>query len=544
MRFASFWIALAVLTVLTDHCVLAEDPLLQDTELLLDESGLSQPADDTGIGQMSGINGDQTETAIPGKEGVQVPDVWETPEGFPELDPRVSKLEERFDKLTKKLEASNAPKKTTYPTFKITGFTQLDSAWYWQSQKNIDTVGDAQDGTGFRRVRLAVQGKAAELTNYQLEVDFANAGRPSFFDTYVEQESLPYLGTVRAGHFLQPFSVDALTGFRNLPFLERSLPFLAFVPFRRTGIMAYSATEDEMMTWAYSLFRTGGYNNAPLGDSRFGTDFGDIGGYSFSTRVTRLMWFEDKGCSLFHIGAAFDFSQLGANDATGSGTSGNSGSPRPFYQARTTPEFGPLGYPENSSSFGSAVNGTPSFVDTGRYEANSFNMFGLETVYQQGPLTMQAEWMGTMVDSVAGPVFYNGAYGQIMYRLTGEHREYDKKFGALKNPIPNTDFIPVGRGPDRGIRGWGAWEVAARWSFVDLTNPSKLDGHYYNSATNTFTGSSHPGNGVLNDSTIGVTWFLNQHTKLQGNWICAMVDNEVKGFSTANLYVTRIQVDF
>lgn len=459
-------------------------------------------------------------------------------------DPRIQKLEDKIEKLSKKLDAANAPKKTTYPTFKVTGFTQLDTAWYNQTIKNQDTVGNAQDGTGFRRARLAIQGKAAEAMNYQLEVDFANAGRPSFFDTYMEQENLPYLGTVRAGHFLQPFSVDAMTGFRNLPFLERSLPFLAFVPFRRVGIMSSNLSEDEMTTWATSLFRTGGFNNAPLGDSRFATDFGDIGGYSLSTRATHLIWFEEKGCQLWQIGAAYDYSQLGANNAIGSGVVGNAGSPRPFYQARVTPEFGPLGLPENSSTFGSAVNGTPSFADTGRYEANNFQLFGLETVYQNGPLSMQAEWIGTAVDSVAGPVFYNGAYGEVMYRLTGEYREFDKKVGALKNPVPFEDFIPIGRGPDRGIRGWGAWEIAARWSFVDLTNPSKLNGHYYNTATNTFTGSNHPGNGTLNDSTVGVTWFLNQHAKIQANWICAMMDNQAKGFSTANLFVTRFQVDF
>lgn len=462
----------------------------------------------------------------------------------PGLVPRFSNLEERFDKLSKKLDASLVPKKTTYPNFKITGFTQLDSGWYSQSAQNIATVGNAQDGTGFRRARLAVQGKVAESTSYQMEVDFANAGRPSFFDNYVEQENLPYLGAIRAGHFLQPFSVDALSGFRNLPFLERSLPFLAFVPFRRDGIMAHDLSEDERTGWAYSVFRTGGYNNAPLGDSRFATDFGDVGGYSFSTRVTHLLMFEDDGKCLFQIGGSYDYSQLGANTAIGSGTPGNAGSPRPFYQARTGPEFGPLGLPENSSPFGSAVNGTPYFVDTGRYEANNFNLFGVELLYQNGPLSIQAEWMGTVVDSVVGPVFYNGAYGEIMYRLTGEARQYERKFGALKNPIPSTDFISFGRGPDRGIRGWGAWEIAYRWSFVDLTNPSKLDGHYYNSLTNTFTGSSHAGNGTLNDSTLGISWFLNAGTKIQSNWICSLLNNEAKGFSTANTFVGRIQVSF
>lgn len=542
MRIAFFFMVALTVTVLTGRNGLAEEPLVQDDSLLSESSEISQIAQQE-IGQASAVEGDAADDGQ-GEAGVLVPEVGESALGLPELDPRVSKLEERFDKLTKKLEAANAPKKTTYPTFKITGFTQLDTAFYSQTLKNIATVGDAQDGTGFRRVRVAVQGKVADFTNYQVEVDFANAGRPSFFDTYVEQENLPFLGSLRVGHFLQPFSVDAMSGFRALPFLERSLPFLAFVPFRRTGIMAYTQSEDERTNLAYSVFRTGGYNNAPLGDSRFGTDFGDIGGFSFSTRATHLVWYEDKGCSLWHIGAAYDYSVLGANDAVGSGTSGNAGSPEPFYQAKTTPEFGPLGYPENSSNFGSAVNGTPIFVDTGRYQANNFNLFGLETVYQNGPLSMQAEWMGTMVDSIAGPVFYNGAYGEVMYRLTGEYREYDKKFGALKNPVPFTDFIPIGKGIDRGIRGWGAWEIAARWSFVDLTNPSKLDGHYYNSATNTFTGSNHAGNGVLNDSTLGVTWFLNKHTKVQANWIHAMLDNTAKGFSTADLYVTRVQVDF
>ena len=62
--------------------------------------------------------------------------------------------------------------------------------------------------------------------------------------------------------------------------------------------------------------------------------------------------------------------------------------------------------------------------------------------------------------------------------------------------------------------------------------------------TNRFNTTSNAGNGVLNDTTIGATWFLNVHTKVQFNWIHAMLDNVVRGDSTANLYVTRAQVDF
>ena len=454
-----------------------------------------------------------------------------------------------IEKQLKKRDEADATKANTFPTQKITGFLQLDTGYYSQGPKNIATVGDGQGGTGFRRARFAVNGKVAEFTNYQMEVDFAAAGRPSFFDNYVEQTNLPFFGDVRAGQFLQPFSVDAMSGFRNLAFLERSLPFLAFVPFRRVGIMASNGTDDDMTHWAYSVFRTGGLNNAPLGDSQFATDTGNIGGYSFSTRVTHLLYYDEfaEDRYLWHVGASYDFSQLGANDALGalSGTGGNAGTPAPFYQAKVTPEFGPLGYPQLSSTFGptgtSALNGTPLFLDTGKYQASNFQLFGVETVYQSGAFSFQSEWMGTVVESVVGPVFYQGAYAEVMYRLTGEHRGYDKKLASLKNPVPFADFIPL---KSDGIRGWGAWGVTARWSAVDLRNPSKLDHHYLDSASNTFTGTSKSGTGVLNDITLGMNWYMNAHTKLQFNWIHAILDNSAKGWSSAELFVSRVQVDF
>ncbi len=458
---------------------------------------------------------------------------------------KLAKQVEELEKKEKKRDEAEKKKAAAFPTFKITGFTQLDTAFYAQDSENRAVVGDAQDGTGFRRARLAVNGKVAENTGYQLEMDFATAGRPSFFDCYIDQSGLPLLDTVRVGQFCQPFSVDSLTGFRNLTFLERSLPFLALVPFRRVGISSSSLSEDEMTALTVSVYRSGGFNNAPLGDDRFATDFGDVGGYAFSGRTTHLMFYDQQAADgyLWHVGGGYNYSQLAANDAIGSGLPGNAGSPRPFYQARTSPEFGTLGYPELSSSFGSAVNGTPSFVDTGRYEARSFHLFGLESVTQWGPWGSTCEYMATVVDSPGGTVVYQGGYAQLAYRLTGEHRVYDKRTGTLGKLKPNADFLP-----SKGcIRGWGAWEVAGRYSIIDLTNPDSLSGHYYNSATNTFTASAATGaigNGILQDTTVGLTWFLNTHTKIQFNWIHAMLDNTRKGFSDASLYVTRFQVDF
>ena len=528
---------------------LADEPVVDPRDLKLRELEARLEATERQLRAQSGLEpAAQIEDEEDDGGGLVVPaeNIF-TVDDVTERNDKIPTLEERLAALEKKFKASSEPKpekkKTEYPTIKITGFTQFDTAYYSQTPLNEKTVGNAQDGMGFRRARLAIFGKAAENTGYQLEVDFATAGRPSFFDTYLDQAQIPYIGTIRAGHFLQPFSIDAMSGFRNLPFLERSLPFLSFVPFRRIGIMAFNSAEDEMTSWGYSMFRTGGFNNAPLGDDRSAVDIGNVGGYSFSSRITHLMMYEEGDKLLWHVGGGYNYSQLGANNAVGSGTPGNAGSPEPFYQAKTTPEFGPLGYVENSANFGSAVNSTPIFIDTGRFQANNFNLFGVETMYQDGPLSIQSEYMATLVDSVAGQIFYHGAYAEVMYRLTGEHRPYDKKFGALKNVTPFEEFISF-NGENKGIVGWGAWEIAARLSYVELRNPSSLDGHYYNSTTNKFDTTNKAGNGTLTDSTLGVTWFMTAHSKLQFNWIHAFLNNSAKGFSSADLFVMRAQVDF
>ncbi|HVU87327.1 MAG TPA: porin [Pirellulales bacterium] len=451
------------------------------------------------------------------------------PTGLPQ---RMTDLESAWDRFEDQLAAERGAK---YPSAKLTGFTQLDDYMMSQDQLNKDTVGNGQNGLGFRRARLAVIGNVSTFTAYMMEVDFATAGRPSFFDMWVEQDNLPILRSVRIGQYLQPFSVDAMSGFRHLPFLERSLPFLAFVPFRRVGAMASNNSRDELTYWAYSFFRTGGFNNAPEGDSRFATDIGDQGGLSFSTRITHLLQYDPHADDryLWDVGVSYNYSRMTGNTASGQ---------RPFYQARTGPEFGPIGDGIDTipATFGAASYNAsnftpPQFIDSGRFLADSFNLFGVETLYQNGAFSAQGEFMATGVNSVVGPIWYTGAYGEVMYRLTGEHRGYDKRLAAFKNPVPFTDFISLKPG---GIKGWGSWEIAARLSYVEMRNPSSLTAADYISGTNA------TGNGTLTDVTVGLTWLLNYHTKLQFNWIHAMLNNRQMGFSVADNSVSRIQVDF
>ncbi len=120
-------------------------------------------------------------------------------------------------------------------------------------------MGNAQNGSGFRRARLQALGKLTEFTNFSIEMEFAGAGRPSFFDVWGEQTNLYRLGTVR-NRAIPPAGdrMDGWTSVRHLDFMERSLPmFQAFDPFRRVGIMNWWNSDNKRTLIAGSIYAAG-----------------------------------------------------------------------------------------------------------------------------------------------------------------------------------------------------------------------------------------------------------------------------------------------
>ena len=445
------------------------------------------------------------------------------------LDPnQAGNLQNRLDKLEgEKL-----------PLIRLSGFFQLDDGLYAQSAASRTYFGDIQDGVSFRRARIQAIGKLTEFTGYTIEMDFAQAGRPSFADVWGEQSELPFLGTVRIGQFRMPGTMDSWTSVRHLNFLERSAAFQAEDPFRRVGIMAYAMSDDERTSWAYAMFGTGltfwdGTQTvySTFGDNRAGMQIGDNGGVSFSSRITHLLWYDEpsEGRYLGHIGTGYLYSQLGGE--------GNSGAFAKTYRSLVLPEF----FVGDPAGGGSTAAGTPRVLDSGRILANDFSMYHAELAINRGAFNFQTEVMLETINQQGGPtMLMPGAYMQCGYFLTGEHANYLKQAGVFDyNVVPFTPFFGTGR--HGRMAGWGAWELAFRWSYVDMSltnlNPN-------NDITQAPGPPPIPSRGVLNESTVGINWWWNRFTRVQFNWIRSMPDHLGSGLAPFDIYGTRFQVEF
>ncbi|MBX3399398.1 MAG: hypothetical protein KF873_11690 [Gemmataceae bacterium] len=365
----------------------------------------------------------------------------------------------------------DSPKK--YPTVELGGVLQLDTGWFSQDTRNRRQVGNARDGTSFRTARLWGKGQLQENVGYMIEMDFGtlasgSPGRPNFQNAYVELQQLPTLGTLRLGRWKQPVSLETVSSIRFLPFIERASLF-AFVPFRRTGLGFFDATPDERWTYAASVFRAG--------DDGYGDLATDAGGWATAARVTHLLWNENDGERLLHLGVSHSY-----NDAV-----------------NDTVRFARFGeFAINQTPVYNLSTSTPNQFDTGIIPTNNYNVLGAEFAWVNGPFSVQAETVVTVVDRIDGtnPVFY-GWYLFGSWFATGEHRNYIPGMGAFDRVKPHRNFVTSRH---HGIEGPGAWEFLARVSQVDV-NDGNVDG------------------GQLTALTLGVNWHWNPNAKLQFNFI-------------------------
>ena len=154
-------------------------------------------------------------------------------------------------------------------------------------------------------------------------------------------------------------------------------------------------------------------------------------------------------------------------------------------------------------------------IDTGNIQADMLDILGLEFALIHGPFSVQGEFFQAFINrkNGGGELQFNTFYVEASYFLTSEHRNYlttNAAFGKIK---PKKDFGKDG--------GWGAWEVAARYSCLDL-NDDDISG------------------GRLNNFSTGVNWYLNQYTRVIWNYVYINPDDS----GQVHAFQMRLQISF
>ncbi len=430
------------------------------------------------------------------------------------FDERLARLEEAW-KSMQQAEAKAKAAAAGKPSFRINGRIHAD---HWSYTNTSDGIGffenpatgvDPEDRFFFRRIRLEMRGQAFETMEYKFDIDFNDPNDPQIKDVYIGFRELPFFQTIRIGNQKRPLGLDHLNSSRFNIFIERPLVIEAFnEDARRFGIAAYGVSENEVFNWRYGIFTLENVrgDGAAIGDSRQ---------WSGNARLAATPWYDESsgGRGYWHVAIAGMVAHPDG-DVDPRDTNANEG------RFRTPPE----------------TRTSRRWIDTGRIAgAQWYEIAAVETIFNAGPLQIvaeyQAAWMQRDNTTVGtGPdLFFHGYYVYAAYMLTGEHVPINRRTGTIGRVVPFENFFVVNRCQGGVGSGWGAWQVAARYSFLDLTNEDIRGG-------------------VENNVTLALVWYFNPYASLQFNTVYGDIRDRapVGGFTAGHFtaFGTRLRIDF
>jgi phosphate-selective porin OprO/OprP len=360
---------------------------------------------------------------------------------------------------------------------KLGGRILHDSTW-WDKSDEVQTVtGSTRNGSEFRAARLYLAGEVYKHVVFKGQYDFANDDGANFKDVYMGFRMKDKLGegsstSVLFGHLKEPFSLEEMTSSRFITFMERGLPNI-FAVGRQTGVTVFNNFLDNRLSVGFAV-------SQPTDDDQGGTSGNK---YTVTSRIAGTPMNNGSDRKI-HLGFSHSYGKFDKNEA----------------RYRQRPE----------------VHDSPRFVDTDDFSADdAHNMMG-EFAAVFGPFSVQSEVGGSIVDSDAtdDPEFF-GAYVLASWFITGEHRNYDDKKAAFNRVKPHNNLFQG---------GWGAWEIAARYSHLDLDD-SDADG------------------GELDNVTVGINWYWNPNTRVMFNFVNADLDRASADTDT-QAFMVRTQIDF
>jgi phosphate-selective porin len=332
-----------------------------------------------------------------------------------------------------------------------------------------------------RRARFGFQGNYGSHFDFALLSDAASGSGSIIRDVYLNVRIRPEF-QFQAGQFKVPFAQEAGTGATNLDFVERGFQAMLYPSaasaFRSPGLALHGDISGGVMQWWAGAFNGKGY--ATVNTTNQPEFIGRLRFYPF--RKTNNSWIQN-----FAFGGALDYS-------------------------RSRGESGDLSF--NGTLPDGAYDFFPQFRINGpiqRYNGEFTyikSAFAVRGEFDQ--LNMSRNNVGSEQPGGLGfislPSIIAKAWDiQATYLLTGEKRP-ENGTPRVKHPLFGPD-TPGGKG-----RGFGAWEVAARYMGIHANEPG-FD--YLNFYTPGFvpTYDYH-----TDEVTIGLNWYPNYWVRYMVNF--------------------------
>jgi phosphate-selective porin OprO/OprP len=400
------------------------------------------------------------------------------------------------------------------PTFKtadgnfsasLRGLIQFDTAYY--SQRGIRTQAgngtDLNSGSNFRRVRFGLEGTLYKNWAYNFIAEYGGSGSEG--PVQINQAYLQYTGLkpvfLRIGAFTPYASLEDSTSASDTLFLERATATEITRNIAggdgREGISLVAQGDRYLASVAYTgnKVTVGSAGGTQTFDEQQGV-VGRLAGLVYTTPKANVV----LGANGSYV---FDTASLTANSST-SGT----------VVFQNSPE---LRVDDSSSSTSLTPANLISTTPTGgtAFSARQAWHFGVDAAAQVYGAYLEGGYFKFGADRRGGGAAasnpeFDAWYAQASYILTGESRRYNATQASFRSPKV---AHPFNFGKDAG---WGAWEVAGRYSFTDLNfNPGKL-------------GSALPAGGIRGGEqtiwTLGLNWYPNDALRFSLNYLIADID--------------------
>jgi phosphate-selective porin OprO/OprP len=340
---------------------------------------------------------------------------------------------------------------------------------------------DFSDGFYFRRARFGVEGTMARDWNYRLLLELGGSGTEG--PTRINDAWIAYTGlapfTFQLGAFSPPANMDDGTSPEDLLFLERST--------------------------AGELSRTLGGADGRIGLGVKASGARYMTAFTLTTRtVNDAEVFDTQLAAVARAGflaaTSADYNvHLGVNGTYvfSPPDQGSGASPRHPLRFRDRPEI--------------RVDSV-RLIDTGSIDADDASVYGLEFGANWKNLYLQGEhfWfdVARRAPSALPDPDFAGYYLQGSWVITGESRRYNAATGSFQNPRARAPFAAGG--------GIGAWELAARYSRMDLDFTEGVDGGA--------AGAAAVRGGEQSVVALGVNWYPNPNLKMMLDYLLIDVD--------------------